>query len=263
MKTPTISVIISGLFVCLCPPVEAQDAPGPDEPRLAPRVNKATSPPAATRTPTEQAAAPSSRPSRSVFYQLCDKLKSGDEEQRRVAAFRLGLFKNRQAFPLLYKALQKDPSPAVRGSAAYSLGMLGDQRAVPGLAYAVGNDSSEWVRSAAKSALRDLGHGLRPRAAKRGAYLPSVDLNDNYRKAREKLRGGITTAAVIGGLGVLATSIGVGIIGDCANDYCSGTTIDAGIVLSAIGVGLLVVGLGVGVPMWVSGHNQMTYQEGM
>ncbi len=71
---------------------------------------------------------------------------------RKNAARVLGSLGNRQAVPVLVKALS-DGEAGVRQEAAHALGLLGDESALPALYELLGRESDREVRNAAGSAV--------------------------------------------------------------------------------------------------------------
>ena len=88
--------------------------------------------------------------------ELIQKLKSGDDAERALAAQQLGTQRTLRATEPLIEALQNDPSPMVRKTAAQALGENGDRRALQPLLDAL-DESNLSLRESAIRALGLLG----------------------------------------------------------------------------------------------------------
>lgn len=178
MKTMSLFVILFAAPALLCAQSPAPKAAAPaakkaavkkvpakkaDARSAAPAKKAEAGPPAAAKKEADKPAAPakkeaaepvavSTAPVVDPFAEVLEKLKSEDADERRMAAGRLGQFRDPRAAPALLAALS-DKSPLVRQSAADSLGLLTWREAVPKLSEMLVKDSEPAVRQQAAISL--------------------------------------------------------------------------------------------------------------
>jgi len=207
------------LLAFLAAPATAQQEP--DEPFLARRPVKKSSPVPRTSTPLQQ---------------LVAGLRAKDPLRRVSCAVQLGARGDSRAVPALYQAMQRDAEPAVRATAATALGQLDAKKAVGGLRHAARHDRAGQVREAALAALRRV--------------------DTEYRDARRLRTVGVLFAAIGGGAGLVAGMAGTFWKANCTEDYLAGRCEEAqGVMI--MGLSTMVMSLVAGFVMMHSADTRL------
>jgi HEAT repeat protein len=108
------------------------------------------------------AATPVSRNGEAEIDACIQQLRSSQDQTRAEALVQLGRLKAERATGPMVKALNDDPTPAVREAAARGLGLIGARSALPALQRAALQDSDRDVRHSASFAA-DVIRGSMPR----------------------------------------------------------------------------------------------------
>lgn len=252
------------LTLCFAPGVQAQATP--DEPIPGTPPPTATPPPAAA---PPAAAAPGQDASYQRLTTLLGELKSADAARRNNAAFQLGQLGDTRAGPALTRAMQGDPSPAVRATSAAALGRLMATPAIPHLQAAATRDPSVHVQAAARDALARMGaappmRGYTYRYDQRNVMLQDPD----YRSGKSFRTAGISVLSSAGGLGLVLMILAFTAMEDDQDCTYNFNTREYDCVTSdtarnfGIGAGVAAaVALGAGIPLIVVGQKRMSAAE--